>query len=544
LTVLTNPALTQYIESAIIQTKLDRIYFADGSESGVSAGMPFVIVCEGQEPINGIIDFVGHGVSYSHPIPELDNFTVGSECPARLTIAAVDTSAEIVIGTDIPLRLFDAEHETLFGRNGDSLIYNLVDSVRAIGNILDIYLSRDILFSDGTRLDAETVIWWLDDLQRRSRSYLTRYFFARLAVSDSQGIEAITGFAIRFRFGHSFPRATYFLSHPDFAVYNRSRKGTGSLVEVFHQKSVAQGKKFIPNRHYRGAPAEFSEITVEHYEQSYLMKFGFEQGSLDAYVGFGFEAELAGTYDAKAMYPDIIVMISGLAGPYFTQGMFATSLYYRFDPSKAHLFFPTGQINEINRWLIRSDPEYDDKRAYPFNFLDGKRLHSNIPVLDSKVTLAYDHPLLFELSRYLADIAAREGTASILETYSFGKQFDIRLAFLPASDNMIPFALFAAVLELNDQNSYLSAEDQLDRPAWPECDMGSRFNDPRNRNNFFSRAEDKMFEDGAFFPLCRPYIYSVSQEHLKGLAFDFYGHPILEKAVKFAGLSHTSSGGR
>ncbi len=534
---LTIPLLARQIDSDIIQIKLNRIYFASGSENGVQTGASFKVVCYGDEVISGTIEYAGPGISFSRPLAELDTLELDDGCIARLTTSGIDSTAYVTIGTDIPIEFFDPEHETLFIRRADTVIPNLVDSARFSGNSLILYLPHDIRFSDGTPYNAEVLAFYLQDIKEKSRSYLSRYFFSRLLPIDAGGIEIIDSLTVHLNFYHPFPRAEYFLSHPDFSVYNRSGAGTGVLANDSLTKSSIGKRVFVPNGHYRGEPPAFSKMIVRYYEQQYRLKFAYENQQIDGFIGFGFEADLAGSYEARALYPEIAVMIAGIGGKLFSQARFPTFLYYCFNPSLSHLYFQYGETSEVNRWVMSSATDPNSNRFYPFDFLAGRRLHSSIRSTTDTAHLVYSQVLLYETARYLADVVAREGMTAPVNRQGFGGEYDIQLAFLPASDNIMPFALYAAVLEFNDQNGMLPVDERFDRPGWQAMASGSSLREIKNRNNFFIRAEETVVQDGGFFPLFRPYIYAVSYDNVKGLDFDFYGYPDLEKIVKFSARS-------
>ncbi len=537
------PAWGQQIDVGILQAKLNRVYLSAGSESGIKPGAPFILLCTGQDTVEGSIEYSGPGIAYSAPIPSLDTFEIDSGCMARVTVAAVDSTATITVGSDLPLSVYDFEHEPLFIRTGDTLIMNLVDSAVISSNKAILYMRSDIRFSDGTPLNADVVRHFLDDLRKNSRSYLTRYFFAKALPTDSGGIEATDGYTLRLNFYHPFPRVCFFLSRPEFAVYNEAGRGTGRLMEVADSQGGSETRKFVPNIYYRGPAPAFSSLVIHHYDQQNRMTFAFENGELDAVVGFGYEADLAGAYEAKALYPGMVAMIAGIGRKLYSNGLFPTSLYYSFNPSLTHLYFQYGDVAIVNRWLTAMSDSADNGRYYPYDFLKGRTLLSSIDRKVDSALLAYDNPLLYHTVDYIADVAAREGMTATSRRYVPGIPFDIRAAFLPASDDIMPFALFAAVLELNDQNSALPPDRQRVRPGWDDIDRGSRLYETRNRTTFFSRAEDVLFEEAGFFPLFRPYVYAVPSAGVTGFDFDFYGYPILGQVRKLAGHPGDTSGG-
>ncbi|MEE9441429.1 MAG: ABC transporter substrate-binding protein [candidate division Zixibacteria bacterium] len=523
----------QYVESQIIQVRLNRLYFEHGVEGGIFAGTPFAVYCGENEIISGIIDYAGPGISFSRPIAEIDERLFSDSCLARLTTAVVDTKAVITLGTDLPLELFNISRETLFERVNDSIFPTLADSLSISGRELTLYLNPSIRYSDDTRLNSETVHWWLDDLNYRSRSYAVRYFFAKLKPLNEDGIEIIDGFTLHLRFKQPFPRAGYFLSHPDFQVYNRSYLGTGAFREIGQAMAGEQLRAFVPNESYRGDIPQVEKIIIKYFRQSYRMKFEYENDMSDGYIGFGYEDDLAGVYEAKALYPYLAVMLAGIGGDSFSRGLLPSSIYYRYDPERRHLYFPYGATESILRWIIRDDSAEPAGRYHPFDTERGRSLHRIILNNAPRVEICYDNSLLYETGRYVADIAAREGTIADLKKYNYGQSFDIHVAFFPASDNIIPFALISAVLELNDQNSTLPQDQRMNRPGWDDLGRGTSLLNPENRDRFFARAEATIFEEASFFPLFRPWIYAVGSDRFKGMKFDFYGIPDLDDITAF-----------
>ena len=157
---------------------------------------------------------------------------------------------------------------------------------------------------------------------------------------------------------------------------------------------------------------------------------------------------------------------------------------------------------------------------------------------NTRAAFCFDRTSLRDMTRYLADIAAREGWQADLSRYENPTDFDIRVAMFPASDEIMPFALFAAVLEMNDINRGLPEGRRLDRPGWVDCDRGSRLKETVYRINFFKDAEETVIEEGGFFPLFRPYIYAVSNSGVKNLEFDFYGYPCLNRIYQMKTIPH------
>ncbi len=537
------PAWGQQIDVDVLQAKLNRVYLSAGSEAGIRQGAPFVLLCTGDDSLRGSIEYAGPGISYSAPIPSLEAINIGAGCAARVTVAAVDSAAAIAVGSDLPLSMYDFEHEPLFIRIGDTLAMNLVDSAVVTSTGVTLYIRSNIRFADGSPLNADVLRHFFDDLRHNSRSYLTRYFFAKILPTDSGGIEATGGYTLQLNYYHPFPRACFFLSHPDFAVYDEAGRGTARLMEISDPQGGAETRTFVPNEYFRGPAPAFSSMTIRHYDQQNRMTFAFDNGELDAVVGFGYEADLAGDYEARALYPRMVAMIAGIGRKLYSNGLFPTSLYYSFNPSLTHLYFQYGDVAIVNRWLSAGSDSTDNQRYYPYDILKGKTLLSSIDQNVDSALLAYDSPLLYHTVDYIADVAAREGMTATSRRYVPGIPFDIRAAFLPASDNIMPFALFAAVLEWNDQNSTLPPDQRRVRPGWDDIDRGSRLYEAKNRTTFFSRAQEVLFQDAGFFPLFRPYVYAVPAAGVSGFDFNFYGYPIFDQVRKRAGQPEDISGG-
>ena len=133
----------QQIESEILLSKMDRLYFPVGEEAGLYIGAPFDIVCEGDTVTSGIIDFIGPGISYSRSQTELREIGSTGICIAVIKTIGVDSSAVIELGTDLPLTYFNLELETLFIRQKDTVVPNLLDSAVVLGNRMDLFLPPD-----------------------------------------------------------------------------------------------------------------------------------------------------------------------------------------------------------------------------------------------------------------------------------------------------------------------------------------------------------------------------------------------------------------
>ncbi|MEZ5357909.1 MAG: ABC transporter substrate-binding protein [Candidatus Zixiibacteriota bacterium] len=528
--IMSSLAAAQDIDSDILQVRLNRLYFSHGSEAGIAVGTPYTIICNGDSIYGDIVEFAGEGVSYSRASADIEQLGIDDSCTARLLVAAADSNAALNLGTDMPLELFNLSFETLFIRTPDGLSPGIADSCTISGKEMTLYLNPDYRFSDNQRMNAETIIWWLKDLNYRSRSYPVRFFFAKLLPIDEGGAQQIDAMTLKLTFHQNMPRADYLLSYPDFGVYNRSYRGTGPLVEIAYETPGEQIRAFVRNLYYHGPPTAYARVYIKQFRQSYRMKFEYENGQLDGYFGFGFDEDLAGTYEAKAAYPYIAAMISGIGRDSFTGGRFPTSIYYRFDTGQSHLIYPHGKIEDVFRWYVGNK---SNQRYYPFNFADGTTLQGTVRNQVTRIRMLYDDDLLYETGRYLADIVAREGCKSDLAEYTFGQNFDIRLTFIPASDDILPLSLISAVLELNDQNSQLPASRRLQNPGWNELGTGFSFIESENRERFYARADNTVFEDGSFFPLFRPWVYSIATQGVRGLGFDFYGFPDVNHAVKF-----------
>lgn len=531
--ILCSSPCAQQIETEILQIKMNRVYFPCGEEAGLYNGAPYQIICDEDTVNYGIIEFAGPGMAYSRPQSGLDELVNIERCRALLGTLGIDSSAVITLGTDISLRFFSLEYETLFLRQGDTVIPNLVDSAAMIGNRLDLYIPANIRFSDDRRLDAEAIAWWLKDLTHYGQSYIVRYFFSKLLPPEEGGVEVIDGFTVRLNFYHPLPRAEYFLSHPDFIVYNSRFRGTGPFIDLAGLRSNDTQKAFRPNALYRGDVPLLSRLEIKQYDQSFRMQFAYDEGAIDGYIGLGFEEMLAGEYQTKTLFPEIAVFTSNFGGQLFSQALFPISLYYRFDHNMAHLYFPIGDALPVNRWIEYPTSETGEiKRFYPFDLDKGRRLQQSIGNAGTPAIFCYDNINLRETARYLADIVAREGWQANIVRYRPQTNYDVNVAFFPASDQTMPFALMAATLEMNDLNRRLPEERQLNRPGWADCDRGSRLREVDNRLKFFRAAEEAVHNEGGFFPLFRPYIYAVSNANTKNLRFNFYGYPDLNRIYK------------
>lgn len=520
---------SQDTDVGLLQVRLGRVYFAAGTEAGLAAGGAFAIICGDSAVANGILEYAGPGISFSRPMPDLDTMRITTGCRGRMTISGVDSNAVIRLGTELPLTMIDPEHETLLKPKDDSLAANLADSIRVDGNCLRIYFPPNIRFAGGGQLDAATLVWWLKDLRQNSPSYLTRFFFSKLLPSDSGGIETESNFVVRLTFFYPFPKAAWFLSHPDFAVYDIRGRGTGPLVLL---ELLSNGRKsFIPNANFRGQKPRFSKLTIAGYDQPSRMREDFGQKLLDGYIGFGFDDGSGQTGRITARYPYLAAMISRIGKSAGSVQDFASALYAAFDPDRAHLYFPSGATLSANRWCAVGGST-ETTRVIPFDTARARALVSVLPVPASSLIIAYDDRHLMETAQFLSDMASAMGIPDSVYRYSPDFTPDIRLVFIPSPECEFPFGLFAVVMNLNDQNGLLPSGDRMENPAWKETDLACRSGLPTDQDNALAQVEKKLVGTFGAFPLFRPLIQIVTDPQVKNIQFDGYGYPNFEKTIK------------
>lgn len=526
---LATDACLQEIEVTILQVRAGRVYFAAGTETGLAAGAPFEIACGDSALASGILEYAGPFVSFSRPVSALDTNRVTAACRGRVTVTGIDSTAAIRLGTELPMALIDPEHETLLKGNGDSLVPNLADSIRIDGKELRIYLPANIRFAGGGQLDAATLVWWFNDLRQRSGSYLARFFFSRLMASDSGSIEAEGNLIVRLTFRYPLPSASWFLSHPDFAVYDIRGRGTGPLVLL---ESGIDGKKaYIPNAGFRGRKPRFSKLTIVPYDLPSRMREDFGQKRLDGYIGFGFEDGGAQSGRVAARYPYMAAMIPRIGTSAGVVKNIASALYAAFDPDRAHLYFPSGTALPANRWCTRPDST-DAMRLIPYDTARARALVSVLAIPSAPLAIAYDDRHLMETAGFLSDLAASMNIPAETRRTVMGDRPDIDLTFVSATDHGFPFGLIEAVMALNDQNALLPAEERLDNPAWKETDLACRSESSTDRDKAFAQVQQILVGTYGATPLFRPGIEMVTDPLLKNGRFDRTGYPVLEGLFK------------
>jgi len=526
---LATGACSQEIEVDILQVRAGRVYFAAGTETGLAAGAPFEISCGDSTSASGALEYAGPWISFSRPVSDLDTNRVTTACRGRVTVTGIDSTAAIRLGTELPIALIDPEHETLLKGNDASLAPNLADSIRIDGKELRIYLPANIRFAGGGQLDAATLVWWFNDLRQRSESYLTRFFFSRLMASDSGGIESEGNLIVRLTLRYPLPSASWFLSHPDFAVYDIRGRGTGPLVLL---ETGIDGKKiFIPNAGFRGRRPRFSKLTIVPYDLPSRMREDFGQKRLDGYIGFGFEDGGAQSGRVAARYPYMAAMIPRIgksAGPVKN---IALALYAAFDPDRAHLYYPSGTVESSDRWCAGPDST-DTRRLIPYDTARARALVNVLMIPATPLAIAYDDRHLMETAGFLSDIAGSMDIPAETRRAVMGDCPDIDLTFVSAADQGFPFGLIEAVMALNDQNALLPAEERLDNPAWRETDAACRFDRPADRDKAFGQVQQILVGTYGVIPLFRPGIELVTDPLLKNGRFDRSGYPVLEGLFK------------
>jgi ABC-type transport system substrate-binding protein len=516
----------QSIEANVLQQTDHRLYFSAGRESGLRAGSRFALRCRGLDVLTGRLEYVGPSVSWTRQLAALDTFVWSDTCAVYLFPAVVDSSATVTIGTTIPLSLYDPEHETLFLRSGDTVLPNLALSVQQYGNMVEVQLRDDILFSDSTAFDATSFVSWLKRLSLTSRSPLVRFFFSNLMPFDSNGVVVCANHCIKLYFRHAFPKAPVYLSRPEFGVFNNARKGTGPLMLAEENPLPQDRRTFVPNPRFRGSKPLLDTLVIRYFDERYQMRFAFDEAQIQAYIGFGAEDNLQGRYQARALYPFTAVLLPNTARPLGDNDQFVTSLYYCFDTDNTERYFEFGDAVPVNRWFEGTQSSQNADRIFPYNPKKGKQLYSILKLQQPKLAIDCTEPFLDGAVRYLADIAAQEGMSCDINPSS-PQGTDIFIATLPSSDHVLPSALISAALALNDQRGIIMSDDSSPLEIWDRLSMGTRLDMQNRRVVFFERAEELLVEQSSFFPLFRPYLYAVGDDAIMGLAFDAYGFPHL-----------------
>jgi hypothetical protein len=514
------------LTAAILQATDNRLYFSAGRESGLRPGCRFVVNCEGEEVVEGKLDFVGPNISWSEP-HELPTLNWAQLCSVQLHPAEIDSSATIVVGTALPLSLFDPVHETLFLRSGDTVLPNLAVSAEQFGNMVEIRLRENIVFSDSTVLDATALIAWLENLRKSGRSPLVRFFFANLMPLDSGGAVVCANHCVKLYFRYAFPKAPVYLSHPEFGVYNKRRKGTGPYVLARDVTVRPDQRSYVPNGAFRGNAPPVDTLIVRTFAERYQMHFSFDDGQLSAYIGFGTAQSMRERFQAQSLYPFMAALIPNTSRPLGANTQFVTSLYYGFDTDNTQRFFDHGDAVPVNIWFESEEGSQKARRMFPYNPKKGKQLFKILRLPDSALGIAFTDPFLEGATRYLADIAAQEGMTCDINPQPPSAS-DLSVTLLPASDRVLPGALIGAVLELSDQRGTIMTDGNPFRDIWERLSMGTHLDTPGRRSVFFERAEEELIEKAAFFPLFRPYIFAVGSDAITGLRFDPYGYPQLD----------------
>lgn len=252
--------------------------------------------------------------------------------------------------------------------------------------------------------------------------------------------------------------------------------------------------------------------------------------------------------------PFFAALIPNLGRPVNHNGLFTTSLYYRFNDKHLSQIFRTGSSNPFTS-LYDIDPP--DQRLYPFKIRQGEQLLKRIANRPEQITIAITDIALESVGKYLADILSRD-RISVTFTKGWDIEADLYLTFVPLLKTD-PFYSLQDIYEhlkfadpaSHDLRSDLP-EDVVDEfrelydRAGPNYRLHSEtmkqidnklkryaaINDLELRRKLTRQIDRLMKEDLGVFPLFCPQLHFIPTPELRAVEFDNDHLPVYKKMIR------------
>ena len=210
----------------------------------------------------------------------------------------------------------------------------------------------------------------------------------------------------------------------------------------------------------------------------------------------------------------LAVLMPNLSSAANKNGVMTTSLYYRYNPDLASLFF-RGEITPTN-CLFPSDTSCI--RSYQFDLSKGQRLSGQFLNSSPNLKISYNVPLLKETADFFADILSRD-------------RFKVEVVFDdPAADlfiNLIPFQKSqpdSSLIKIMDdlKTTLTGSKEQQENLEIIKNRLVSaeQTEDPAMKNYFWQLADYSLKYDLGVFPLFQPVVYYFFKNHITGIEID------------------------
>lgn len=210
----------------------------------------------------------------------------------------------------------------------------------------------------------------------------------------------------------------------------------------------------------------------------------------------------------------LAVLMPNLSSAANKNGVLTTSLYYRYNPDLASLFF-RGEITPTN-CLFPSDTSCI--RSYQFDLGKGQRLSGQFLKSSPNLKISYNFPLLKETADFFADILSRD-------------RFKVEVVFDdPAAElliNLIPYQKSrpdSSLLKILDELKTTIADNNEQRENFDiirnRLLSAEQTDDPAMKIYFWQLADYSLKYDLGVFPLFQPVVYYYFKNHLTGIEID------------------------
>ena len=312
---------------------------------------------------------------------------------------------------------------------------------------------------------------------------------------------------------------------------------------VIDSQSSIRISSMLPWRFLQPGPVSIESVapaTVERLtdsQQQYL-EYELGAGDLDAIITTSRPAASpAGTVTEEATVSAGVVLLPNVSRSFNQYGTVTTSLYYRFDPGKARLFYASDHVGELNS-LMRTG----DKTPRPFEYdpARGRDLLQTLHPVPLELRLYVASPELRSLGLYFADILSRDPCRLTLVDNRTGA--DLYLELLPLDPGNPSRSLFEAYrLLIRDSVAAQRSSEQLEIIKNLFDDL-TQATDESVYFQLLDQVEHILTYELGVLPLFRPVVFLTTNENIVGLKFDGSGFLDVSTARKLILPSRAKGG--
>jgi len=254
----------------------------------------------------------------------------------------------------------------------------------------------------------------------------------------------------------------------------------------------------------------------------------FESGQLDillSYDSSGFYHRESKPLTAPAPY--FAALIPNLAKTSTTDGMLATSLYYRYSSFYLPFIFDGDRAAPVYSFYKADGTGH---RAYPYDIDKGAQLFKNIDSPPQQITLSVISRNLQKTANFFADMLARDRVP--VNIVDDDTDADFFIVFVPFNADSPLVSLGYIQNILSGQESSNSSQKENLTIIGNYLEAASKTTDTAVQLHYFRLADQSLKHDLGVFPLFRPGLYMTASKRVKNCVFDASGRPVITNLIK------------